>query len=181
MLVMQNDLARGSSQAGTDRTQAEFFRGEVARARSRLEGAQLRSPIDGVVVTPELENVAGKHLDAGTSFAQVLDLSSAIVQISVSERDVALLKPGLNAAVKLDSYPQRTWRGRVSVVSPEATVGDGQRTFTVEVPLANADANLRAGMTGRGKIALGWRPAGYVLLRNPALWAWQTGWDWIGW
>jgi RND family efflux transporter MFP subunit len=181
MLVMQNDLARGAAQAGADRTQAEFLRAEMARARSRVDSAQLRSPIEGVVVTPDLENAAGKHLDAGTSFAQVLDLSSAIVQISVPERDVVLLGTGLNAAVKLDSYPQRTWRGRISVVSPEATAAEGQRTFMVEVPFSNADATLRAGMTGRGKISLGWRPAGYVLLRNPALWIWQTTWDWIGW
>lgn len=181
MLVMQNDLARGSAQAGTDRAQAEFLRAEVARARTRVDSAQLRSPIDGVVVTPELENSAGKHLDAGTPFAQVLDLSSAIVQISVPERDTVLLSTGLNAAVKLDSYPQQVFRGHVSVVSPEATAGDGVRTFTVEVPLSNLDANLRAGMTGKGKISLGWKPAGYVLLRSPALWVWQTVWDWIGW
>ena len=181
MLVMQNDLARGSAQAGADRTQAEFLRAEVARARSRVESAQFRSPIDGVVVTPQLENAAGKHLDAGTAFAQVLDLSSAIVQISVPERDTVLINTGLNTAIKLDSYPQRIWRGSVSVVSPEATAGDGKRTFTAEVPLSNVDANLRTGMTGRGKISLGWHPAGYVLLRNPALWIWQTVWNWIGW
>jgi len=181
MLVMQNDLARGSAQAGADRAQADFLRAEVARARTRVESAQLRSPIDGIVVTPELENAAGKHLDAGTPFAQVLDLSSAIVQISVPERDTVLLSTGLNAAVKLDSYPQQVFRGHVSVVSPMATPGDGIRTFTVEVPLSNLDANLRAGMTGRGKISLGWRPAGYVLLRSPALWIWQTVWNWIGW
>ncbi len=48
------------------------------------------------------------------------------------------MHPGENVAIKLDSYPQRTWHGRVSVVSPEAKAGDGDRTFTVEVPLSNA-------------------------------------------
>ncbi|HEY2470454.1 MAG TPA: GAF domain-containing protein [Terracidiphilus sp.] len=181
MLLMQSDLARGSAQAGADRAQAEFLRAEAARARTRVESAQLRSPIDGVVVTPGLEDAAGKHLDAGNSFAQVLDLSSAIIQVSISERDTVLVSPGLNAAIKLDSYPRRIFRGRVSVVSPEATPGDGERTFTLEVPLSNLDANLRSGMTGRGKVSLGWRPAGFVLLRKPALWAWQTIWNWIGW
>ena len=181
MLVMQNDLAHGAAQSGADREQAEYLRAELQRARTRVQEAQLRSPIDGIVVTPNLQNVAGKHLDAGTAFAQVLDLSSAIVQISIPERDTMLMRPGESVAIKLDSYPQRTWRGRVSMVSPEARVGDGERTFTVEVPLANADADLRAGMTGRAKISLGWKPAGYVLLRQPALWAWQTLWNWIGW
>ena len=181
MLVMQNDLAHGAAQSGADREQAEFLHAELARARTRVEDAQLRTPIAGIVVTPDLQNVSGKHLDAGTAFAQVLDLSSAIVQISIPERDTLLVSPGANVAIKLDSYPQRTWRGHVSVVSPEAKAVDGERTFTVEVPLANADAGLRAGMTGRAKISLGWKPAGYVLLRSPALWAWQTLWNWIGW
>ena len=181
MLVMQNDLARGAAQSGADREQAEFLHAEMERARTRVEDAKLRSPIDGIVVTPDLQNVAGKHLDAGNAFAQVLDLSSALVQVSIPERDTVLMSAGEHVAIKLDSYPQRTWRGTVSVVSPEAKAGDGDRTFTVEVPLSNADASLRAGMTGRAKISLGWKPAGYVLLRGPALWVWQTLWNWIGW
>ena len=120
-------------------------------------------------------------LSAGAAFAQVLDLDAAEIQIAVPERDAAMIAPGQAAAVKLDSYPQRTWRSPVAAVSPEAVAGDGDRTFTVEVPVANADATLRAGMSGQAKIFIGWRPAGYVLLRAPALWLWQTVWNWIGW
>lgn len=181
MLVMQNDLARGAAQSGADRAQAEFLRAELARARVRVENAQLRSPIDGIVVTPDLQNLSGQRLIAGASFAQVLDLSSAIVQVAIPERDLVLMKPGENVAIKLDSYPQRTFRGRISVISPEAKSGDGDRTFTVEVPLSNADVTLRAGMSGRGKVSLGWHAAGYVMLRRPALWVWKTLWTWIGW
>jgi hypothetical protein len=141
----------------------------------------LRSPISGIVVTPALQNAAGEHLDAGAPFAQVLDLSSAVVDIAVPQRDIALVRPGQSAAIKLDSYPQRSWHSVVSVVSAEAQPGDGDRSFDARVPLANADAILRAGMTGGGKIFIGFRPAGYVLLRRPALWIWQTLWNWIGW
>jgi RND family efflux transporter MFP subunit len=181
MLIMQNDLAHGKAEAGADRAQAEYLHAELDRAHSRLDSAQLRSPIDGVVVTPDLQNVAGKHLDAGVQFAQVLDLSSAVLQIAVPERDAPLLSAGQKAAIKLDSYPRRTWRGRISVVSPQARAGDGERTFTAEVPLSNSDASLRGGMTGRAKISIGWRATGYVVLRRPTLWIWQTVWNWIGW
>jgi hypothetical protein len=40
---------------------------------------------------------------------------------------------------------------------------------------------LRTGMTGRAKIFVSFRPAGYVLLRRTAFWLWQTLWNWIGW
>jgi len=181
MLTMGDDLAHGSAQAGADRAQTEYLRSEVGRARSRLDSAELRSPIAGIVVTPNLQNVAGKHLDAGAAFAQVLDLNSAIIQIDVPQRDAALLRSGQAAAIKLDSYPRKTWRDAVSVISPEAQMGEGDRSFTAEVPVKNVDSVLRAGMSGRAKIFIGWRPAGYVLFRGIALWAWQTLWNWIGW
>ncbi len=133
------------------------------------------------MITPELQNAAGEHLDAGGAFAQVLDLSSAVVDIAVPQRNAALLVPGQTAAIKLDSYPQRSWHGRVAIVSPQAQSVDGDRTFAARVPLANDQAVLRSGMSGRGKVFIGYRPAGYVLLRVPALWLWQTLWDWIGW
>jgi transcriptional regulator with GAF, ATPase, and Fis domain/biotin carboxyl carrier protein len=180
-LQMAASLARGSAQAGADRAQVEFLRAELARARSRLASAQLRSPIPGVVATPSLQNAAGEHLNAGDTFAQVLDLSSAVVDVSVSQGDVSLVQSGDTTAVKLDSYPQRSWHGTLDVVSPVAQAGDGVRTFAARVPLPNEDAVLRAGMTGHAKIFIGYRPAGYVLLRKPALWLWQTLWNWIGW
>jgi RND family efflux transporter MFP subunit len=181
LLEMEDDLAHGSARAGTDRANVNYLRSEAAQAHARLDSAQLRSPIAGIVVTPNLENAAGEHLDAGSPFAQVLDLNSAVVRIAVPERDAELLRSGQSASIKLDSYPQRTWHDAVAVVSPLAVAGDGERTFSVKVPVPNADAALHAGMSGKGKISVGWRPAGYVLLRQPALWVWQTLWNWIGW
>jgi RND family efflux transporter MFP subunit len=181
MLQMQGDLARGSAQSGEDRAQAEFLRSEAARIRAQVDSAQLRSPIAGVVATPNLENAAGEHLDSGAPFAQVLDLSSAVTEIAVSQQDIALIRRGQPASIKIDTYPQRTWREAVSLVSPDAEISNGQRTFAVEVPMTNPGAMLRAGMGGEAKIFIGWRPAGYVLLRRPALWVWQILWNWIGW
>jgi multidrug efflux pump subunit AcrA (membrane-fusion protein) len=159
----------------------EYLHSEVARNRARLETAQLRSPIAGIVVTPALQNAAGEHLDAGAAFAQVLDLSTAVVDVAVPQRDAAVVLPGQSAAIKLDSYPQRSWHGVVAIVSPQAQSVDGDRTFAARVPLANEDTVLRSGMSGRAKVFVGYRPAGYVLLRAPALWLWQTLWNWIGW
>jgi RND family efflux transporter MFP subunit len=180
-LGMEASLAAGSAQAGEERAQVEFLRAEVARAQSRVNSAELRSPIDGIVATPALQSAAGEHLNAGDPFAKVLDLSSVVMDISVAQSDVALIQPGDGAVIKLDSYPQRTWRGAVNVVSPVAQTIQDSRTFAAQVPLGNEEATLRSGMTGHGKIFIGYRPAGYVLLRKPALWAWQTLWNWIGW
>jgi RND family efflux transporter MFP subunit len=182
MLAMQGDLAHHSAQAGEDRAQAEFLRAEMERTRLRIANAQVRSPIDGVVVTPNLENAAGEHLDAGDTFAQVLDLSGARIDIAIDQQDAPLVRLGQSAAVKLRSFPSVTLHGQVMRLSPEAHAGaDGGRVFYAHVLLPNHDAALRAGMEGRAKISAGYRPAGYVLLRGPALWFWGKLWDWIGW
>ena len=181
LLAMQGDLARHSPQAGEERTQADFLRAEMERTRLRISNAQLRSPIDGVVMTPDLQNAAGEHLDAGATFARVLDLASARINIAVDQQDTNLVNPGQSAAIKLDSFPAQTLHGRVASVSPEAQPSGDGRVFYAHVLLPNGSAELRTGMDGRAKIFTGYRPAGYVLLRGPGLWLWQKLWDWIGW
>jgi GAF domain-containing protein len=181
VLAMEGDLAQRSPKAGQDRAQADYLQAELNHAQLRLSNAELKSPIDGIVITPDLQNAAGEHLDAGASFAQVLDLSRAVVNVAIDESDVPLVHPGQTVAIKFDSFPTRTWRGRVEIVSPQAEPGDGQRFFYARIPLDNQSAVLRGGMEGRAKIFDGYHSAGYVLLRRPALWLWQTIWNWIGW
>ena len=181
MLAMQGDLARHAPQAGEDRTQADYLRAEMERTRLRIANAQLRSPIDGVVMTPDLQNAVGEHLDAGGAFAQVLNLASARINIAVDQQDADLVKPGQTVAVKLESFPAQTLHGQVFSISPEARPSGDSRVFYAHVLLPNGNAELRTGMDGRAKISAGFRPAGYVLLRAPALWLWQKLWNWIGW
>ena len=180
-LSMQNNLVRGSPQAGADRTQAEIYRAEAARARTRIDEAQLRSPIDGIIATPQLQNAAGEHLLAGGVFAQVLDLTSAVVNIQVTQSQLALVAPGQSVVIKLDSYPQSSFHGKITLVSPVAEVLDGERIFNARVELPNDNAILRAGMTGSAKISVGYHPVGVALFRTPFLWLWHTVWNWIGW
>ena len=180
-LTMEQDLASGSARAGADRMQADLMRAQLEQVQRHLQDAQLRSPIAGIVTTPNLQNAVGQHLDAGANFAQVLDLSSAVVDIAVDQGDVRYVVPGQRAGIKLDSFPQRVWHGPVQIVSPEAQLINGDRVFVARVPLENNRALLRAGMSGEAKIFVGYRPAGYVLLRKPFFWIWHTLWDWIGW
>ncbi len=181
MLAMQSDLLMHSSMAGRDRTQAEFLRAEMERAQQRVADSEIRSPIDGIVVTPEMQNIAGRHLDAGSPFAEVMDASSVFINVAIDEADAPLLLDGQPVAVKLNSFPTRTFRGTVAIVSPEAEPREGARYLFARVMLPNPDTALRDGMDGRAKVYAGMRPAGYVLLRRPALWIWQTLWNWIGW
>jgi GAF domain-containing protein len=181
MLAMQGDLARHSPQAGEERTQADYLRAEMERTRLRIANAQLRSPIDGIVMTPDLQNAVGEHLDAGATFAQVLNLASARINIAVDQQDAHFVEGGQTAAIKLNSFPAKTLHGKVFSISPEARPDGDGRVFYAHVLLPNGNEEMRTGMDGRAKIFAGYRPAGFVLLRAPALWVSEKIWDWIGW
>jgi len=169
------------TEAGILRIQADYWASEVSRDRERLGKTLLRSPIDGLVATPHIEDMVGRSLNPGDTFTEVVDTSRANVDVAIDERDVPLLRPGESAAVKLDGFPSRTFRGEVMVVSPKAQVENDETVFYARLSLSNNDGAIRAGMQGRSKISTGWRPAGQVLFRRPVMWLWSKIWSWVGW
>jgi GAF domain-containing protein/multidrug efflux pump subunit AcrA (membrane-fusion protein) len=182
LLQMNRSLAANDGgEAGIQRVQADYWRAEVDRSRELVGKAQLRTLIDGVVATPHVENFVGRRLQFGDSFAEVVDASSAVVDVAIDDTEASLLKNGLRAAVKLNSYPMRTFRGTVIVVSPKAQQEGDERVFYARVLVPNQDGAIRTGMQGRGKVSVGWHPAGYVLFRKPAVWLYSKIWSWFGW
>ena len=169
------------SEAGIQRIQADYWASELARARERLDHTQLRSPINGVVVTPHVEDLVGRKLLPGDTFAEVVDTSRAIVDVAIDADDVLLLHPGEKASIKLEGFPTRTFHGVVTVVSPRSQVQGTDRFFFARVLVPNADSAIRDGMQGRGKVLTGWSPAGKVIFRRPAIWIWSKLWSWFGW
>src|ERR1700742_1567905 len=103
------------------------------------------------------------------------------VDVAVPERDVTLLQPGDPASIKLESFPARTFRGTVSVVSPEGAVVGENRVFYARIEVPNEDGTLRPGMQGFSRIRTGLRPLGYVIFRDIAVWTWSKLWTWFGW
>ncbi|HEV3483152.1 MAG TPA: efflux RND transporter periplasmic adaptor subunit [Candidatus Acidoferrales bacterium] len=182
--LLQMNRALATSQgtaAGTQNVQAQYWKAELDRARQLLDKSQLRSPIDGTIATPHVEDFAGRKLGRGDSFAEVVDTSQAIVDVAADDEDAGLLRIGEPASVKLNSYPERTFHGKVEIISPKATSVQGSPTFYSRVSVPNPDGAIRAGMEGRGKVRVAWRPAGYVLLRRPTIWVYSKLWDWLGW
>jgi RND family efflux transporter MFP subunit len=169
------------TQAGIERVQTDYWATEVARGRERLQKTLLRSPIDGLVATPHIEDSVGHSLKPGDTFAEVVDTSRATVDVAIDERDVSLLRSGEEASIKLDGFPMRTFRGEVTVVSPKSQVQGDDHVFFARVSILNRDGAVRTGMQGRGKIFTAWRPAGQVFFRRPTMWLWSKIWWWFGW
>jgi RND family efflux transporter MFP subunit len=173
--------ANDGTEAGVQRIQADFWSSEVDRAHERLEKTRLRSPIDGLVSTPHVETFVGRRLEKGDVFAEVINTSGAMVDVAIDQDEARFIKPGEDSAVKLESFPTKTFKGTVAIVSPKSeSIGD-DRVFFARVSVPNPDGRIRPGMQGRAKVWAGWRPAGYVLLRRPLVWIWSKLWSWFGW
>jgi RND family efflux transporter MFP subunit len=182
LMQMNHALAvNDGSAAGAQQVQADYWQAELSRAQEVLDKSKLRSPIDGVVATPRVDSFAGKKLALGDSFAEVVDTSRVIVDVAIDDDDAGLLRAGQAASVKLNSYPTRTFRGQVLLVSQKAESVHEAPVFYARVAIPNADGLLRSGMEGRGKVKTGTYPAGYVLLRRPCIWFVSKIWDWMGW
>jgi RND family efflux transporter MFP subunit len=169
------------TQAGIQGVQARYWASEVERATERLEKTHMRSLIDGWVTTPHLEDLTGRHLAAGDTFAEVADSSEARVDVAIDESEISLLRSGDAAAVKVEGFPTQTFRGNVAVVSSKSQADGDLRFFYARVNVHNPDGRLRPGMQGRGKISVGWHPIGYVIFRSPAMWIYSKLWSWFGW
>jgi multidrug efflux pump subunit AcrA (membrane-fusion protein) len=162
--------ANDGTEAGIERVQVDYWTSEVARAGERLQKTLLRSPIDGLVATPHIEDSVGRDLKPGDTFAEVVDASRASVDVA-----------GEQASVKLEGFPTRTFRGELTVVSPRGQLQGEEHIFFARVSIPNNEGLIRTGMQGRSKIFTAWRPAGEVLFRRPAMWLWSEIWSWFGW
>jgi RND family efflux transporter MFP subunit len=173
--------ANDGSEAGVQRVQADFWAAELNRAQERLDRTHLRSPIDGIVTTPHIENFVGRHLSASDTFVEVIDSAQSNIDVALDEQESVFLRPGEGARVKLDSFPTQSFAGEVQVVSPVNGFEGDEKVFFARVLVANPNAVIKPGMQGRCKIMAGWHPAGYVLFRRPAMWIYSKLWSWFGW
>jgi RND family efflux transporter MFP subunit len=173
--------ANDGTEAGIQQAQADYWTTEVARAEERLNRTLVRSPIDGVVATPHMENLVGRKLKLSETFADIVDNSQALVDLTIDQTDIGLVAAGQKARVKLDGFPARTFPGEVVVISPLGRLEGDTSLFYARIAVSNPESIMRAGMQGRGKISTGWHPAGKVFFRQPVMWLWSKLWAWFGW
>ena len=119
--------------------------------RNLRENTELTSPIDGVVVARFFDAM---NIFGGTSpILTVMQLSPVRVMISIPEMHFPRVRAGMEVRVRIDTYPDREFTGRVNIVHP--TIDLMSRTFRVEVTIPNADLAIRPGMFARVELNFG--------------------------
>ena len=129
--------------------------GALASARGKYEGAaaglgysELRSPIDGVVTDRPL--FAGEMAQAGQAVVTVMDTSSLLAKVHLSQTQAQRLKVGADAVLTIPGV-DRAIKGKISLVSP--ALDTGSTTLEVWVKIANRDGTLKAGTPAHVQIA----------------------------
>ncbi len=148
----------------------------IALEADRFARTRIRAPVDGVIVTPRIEERVGQFFPRGTELCVVADVRNVTAEVAVDERDSALLTPGGPVAVKLNPYPTRLFRGTVSRVSSFVREEGKERFVIAEVRVENPEGLLKTGMLGKAKISNGRRPLLLAILRKPARWIWTKIW-----
>lgn len=114
------------------------------------------SPVDGIVL--EKKALQGMRFMPGEMLYQIADLSSVWVVADVFEQDIALVRAGAMAKVKINAYPDQQFDAVITYVYP--TLNPATRTIPVRLEMANPRGLLKPAMfaqvempvLGKGKV-----------------------------
>lgn len=150
-------IAVRDARAEADARKAGVEQAEAAlrRAERDLEKSVIRAPVDGVVLDRRVDvgTAVADIQNGGTVIAVIADDRRIHLRAEVDENDVAHVREGQPAEVRIDAFPGETFPGRVRRVASSGTVQGSVANFQVEIEL-DPDPRVRVGMSADARIAL---------------------------
>lgn len=133
---------------------------EVDNAKISLDDTEVRAPITGTIIAKNVERGAvisspTSDVGGGTVLAKMADLSLVQIKTFVDETDIGKLKPGLDAKVSVEAFPNRPFQGTVLKIEPQADTIQNVTMFPVLIRINNRDGLLRPGMNAEVNIGVG--------------------------
>ena len=148
-LISANDFeqARLSYVQAQQKTQQQ--KESVKKAQTNLGYATITSPIDGVVLSKEVEEgqTVASSFSTPTLFKIARDLTDMRVIADVDEADIGDVKEGQRVTFTVDAFPDDTFEGQVTQVRQEATTESNVVTYEVVISAPNDDLKLKPGLT----------------------------------
>jgi len=131
----------------------EAAEAQVKLIERQLEDATITIPIDGVISERYVE--LGELVSVGSLMATVVDLKHVWIMAYVSEKNLGKVKLGQVGKVKVDSFPEKEFVGKVTFISPEAEFTPKniqtkeervKLVFGIKIEVDNPDQELKPGM-----------------------------------
>jgi len=150
--VLKAKIAQSQAQVAQDQA-------NLKQLEEQLSYTDIESPIDGVVLSRDVEmgDAVSSILVLGSSATLVMtlgDTSEVYVKGKVDESDIGKVYLGQPARIKVESFKDKTFNGKVTKISPMGVEKDNVTTFEVRVSINNPGGELKAEMTANAEIIL---------------------------
>jgi HlyD family secretion protein len=135
------------------KAQVEAARATLEVAAVQLAHTELRAPYAGIVLSRNVE--PGEVVSPGQEVLSVADLSTVDLKIFVDETEIGKVRPGQTAEVRIDTFPDKAYSGRVAYVSPQAEFTPKiiqthkervKLVYLVKIEIENPNFELKTGM-----------------------------------
>lgn len=135
------------------RLEVERSEAVLAASRTQVADLEVNSPLAGRVLSKNYER--GEYVNAGAAIATIGDMNDCWVKIYVSTEQLGKIRLGQAASVKIDAYPDKTFRGEIKEISqnaeytPRQSITQRERAnmvFAVKVKLDNPAETMKPGL-----------------------------------
>ena len=150
--VLKAKIAQSKAQVAEDQA-------NLTQLEEQLSYTDIVSPLDGIVLSRDVEmgDAVSSILVLGSSATLVMtlgDTSEVYVKGKVDESDIGKVYLGQPARIKVESFKDKTFTGKVTKISPMGVEKDNVTTFEVRVSIQNPGGELKAEMTANAEIIL---------------------------
>ena len=170
---------QNSSQADLDQAMATLHQAEASikikqgaldKARADLEHCQIRSPVDGVVISRNVDvgQTVAASLQAPVIFTIANDLAKMQIDANVAEADVGAVALDQSVDFTVDAFPSQTFHGKVVQVRNAPITVQNVVTYDTVIGVDNPELKLKPGMTANVSIKIAHRDDA-LQIKNAAL------------
>ena len=131
---------------------------------------QIRSPIDGIVLSGSLERAEAASVETGQILFEIGPMKPMRIEIEIPASEVAQTKAGFPVSIWIDGQEDQVIEGEILKIHPRSSTRNAQNVFVAEVEFANEDERLRPGMKGTVRIDCERRSLGWSLFHKPMNW-----------
>ena len=134
-------------------------RANLQQLKEQLSYTTITAPISGIILSRDVEigDAVSSILVLGSSATLVMtlgDTQEVYVKGKVDESDIGKVYLGQSARIKVESFKDKTFTGKVTKISPMGVEKDNVTTFEVRVSINNPGGELKAAMTANAEIIL---------------------------
>ena len=154
------------AQIGVDTAKLKQARAQVMQSQASLKQLEeqlsyttIVAPMDGVILSRDVEigDAVSSILVLGSTATLIMtegDINEVYVQGKVDEADIAHVYMAQPARIKVESFRDRAFNGKVTKIAPLGVEKDNVTTFEVRVSINNPGGELKANMTANAEILL---------------------------